>query len=180
MACCGRGPRRVVRVNMETGQVKSEDEAMADGETVIMEYIGPQVGGFSIPGPSGRRYRFNPPYRRTTDVRREDVSFFLQKGGYRVPTSAPAPSARIAPVREAVTIAEIQSRAARSAAAAARTSVTRPTPPQVVEQVMARAAEMVGQVAPAGTAVAEAPTRRRRVPRAVDEERTPKWTPPGF
>lgn len=165
---------------------------------IMVEYVGPQVGGFSIPAPSGRRYRFNPPYRRVTQVAREDAVFLLSKGGYRIasaPTLGPAVR-RSAPVSDPIRVSDFQTgtapnRAARAAQAAtlvatvarvaASQSTPRQTPAQVVEQTVERGREMAPSVnAPATQTVSpqrEYGERRARVPRVVDDKRMPKWTP---
>ncbi len=169
MACCGKGPRRTMAINARTGAITITEEAAMD--TVSIEYVGQKTGGFSVPGPSGRRYRWNPPYATVVDVSREDVQAFLNKGDYQLSGSKRLPPAvtRVTPTSEPIRVRDFQ----RPAQAAAARATGAPVAPQVVEQVMARGREMTGEQS-------ATPLKTRR-PRGktpgVDDSRTPRWTP---
>ncbi len=211
MGCCG-GPRRAKRSNRQPVSVSPEvgDDMVTYTDSVLVEYVGPRTGGFSEPAPSGRRYRFSPPYRRTTQVHRDDAVYFANKAGYRVISKATLGPAVVhtAPVQEPIRVADYlpkpgQDQRKRESAMQAAAMITstiqetkaardavkargqKPTPPQVIEQILGRQQEATGQLNPPEHPQVNPATdyadRKRRVPRArVDEKKTPRWAPKGL
>jgi hypothetical protein len=199
MGCCG-GPRRSKRggcTGPNCGKAVSLPVEGGSGmmDSVIVEYIGPKSGGFTHPSPSGRRYRFNPPYRRATQVAREDAPYFGGMPDYRILTGAQLGPAvqRVAPVSEPISVAAFQNRpqpdanartrAALAAALATKQAEVRPPiKPQIAEQTRGRHEDIVGKSVPIPDPQPQTYTeRKKRVQRPrVDENKTPKWAPKGI